>query len=103
MPDIDMDFVKQEEVKLLIMLFNNMGEQTLHKIITFGKLLAKGVIRDVARVLDMPYAKVDVMAKLIPDELGINLTSSYEKEPKIKELCDSDPQAASVWEYALAL
>ncbi|HAC71801.1 MAG TPA: DNA polymerase III subunit alpha, partial [Arcobacter skirrowii] len=60
-------------------------------------------IRDVARVLDMPYAKADAMAKLIPDELGINLSSSWEKEPKIKELCEADPQAARVWEYALAL
>ena len=51
----------------------------------------------------MPYSKADAMAKLIPDELGINLVDSYKKEPKIKELCDSDPQAQRVWTLALAL
>jgi DNA polymerase-3 subunit alpha len=73
------------------------------QIITFGKLLAKGVIRDVARVLDMPYSKADAMAKLIPDELGIDLKNSYEKEPKIQALLESDPLAKRTWEYALAL
>jgi DNA polymerase-3 subunit alpha len=103
MPDIDMDFCQSRRGEIIDYVVQQYGRANVAQIITFGKLLAKGVIRDVARVLDMPYAKADAMAKLIPDELGINLKDSYEKEPKIKELCDADPQAARVWEFALAL
>ena len=103
MPDIDMDFCQARRGEIIDYVVQQYGRANVAQIITFGKLLAKGVIRDVARVLDMPYARADAMAKLIPDELGINLTNSYEKEPKIKELCEADPQAARVWEYALAL
>ncbi len=103
MPDIDMDFCQARRQEILDYVVEKYGRVNVAQIITFGKLLAKGVIRDVARVLDMPYAKADAMAKLIPDELGIDLKKSYEKEPKIKELLESDPQAKRVWEYALAL
>jgi DNA polymerase-3 subunit alpha len=103
MPDIDMDFCQARRGEIIDYVVQQYGRANVAQIITFGKLLAKGVIRDVARVLDMPYSKADAMAKLIPDELGIDLQNSYEKEPKIKELCDADPQAARVWEYALAL
>jgi len=103
MPDIDMDFCQSRRGEILDYVVQNYGRTNVAQIITFGKLLAKGVIRDVARVLDMPYSKADAMAKLIPDELGIDLKNSYEKEPKIKELIESDPQAARVWEFALAL
>jgi DNA polymerase-3 subunit alpha len=103
MPDIDMDFCQARRQEVIDYVVEKYGRVNVAQIITFGKLLAKGVIRDVARVLDMPYAEADKMAKLIPDELGINLTDSWEKEPKIKELCDRDPKAKRVWEYALAL
>ncbi|MFT7823154.1 MAG: DNA polymerase III subunit alpha [Sulfurimonas sp.] len=103
MPDIDMDFCQARRQEILDYVIEKYGRVNVAQIITFGKLLAKGVIRDVARVLDMPYAKADAMAKLIPDELGIDLKSSYEKEPKIKELLENDPLAARTWEYALAL
>ncbi|HEO99615.1 MAG: DNA polymerase III subunit alpha [Campylobacterales bacterium] len=103
MPDIDMDFCQARRQEILDYVIEKYGRVNVAQIITFGKLLAKGVIRDVARVLDMPYAKADAMAKLIPDELGIDLKSSYEKEPKIKELLESDPLAARTWQYALAL
>ncbi len=103
MPDIDMDFCQARRQEILDYVVERYGRVNVAQIITFGKLLAKGVIRDVARVLDMPYSKADAMAKLIPDELGIDLKGSYEKEPKIKALLDSDPQAKRTWEYALAL
>jgi DNA polymerase-3 subunit alpha len=83
------------------------------QIITFGSLLAKGVIRDVARVLDMPLSQADIMAKLIPDELGITLNGktkggktedgAYQKEPKIRELIEGDASAMRVWEFAKKL
>jgi len=103
MPDIDMDFCQARRQEILDYVVEKYGRVNVAQIITFGKLLAKGVIRDVARVLDMPYSKADAMAKLIPDELGIDLKNSYEKEPKIAELLESDPQAKRTWEYALAL
>ncbi len=103
MPDIDMDFCQARRQEILDYVVEKYGRVNVAQIITFGKLLAKGVIRDVARVLDMPYARADAMAKLIPDELGIDLKGAYEKEPKIKELLKSDPQAKRTWEYALAL
>ncbi len=103
MPDIDMDFCQARRQEILDYVVEKYGRVNVAQIITFGKLLAKGVIRDVARVLDMPYSKADAMAKLIPDELGIDLKGAYEKEPKIKELLNSDPQAKRTWEYALAL
>ncbi len=103
MPDIDMDFCQARRQEILDYVVEKYGRVNVAQIITFGKLLAKGVIRDVARVLDMPYSKADAMAKLIPDELGIDLKGSFEKEPKIKELLESDPQAKRTWEYALAL
>jgi DNA polymerase-3 subunit alpha len=103
MPDIDMDFCQARRQEILDYVINKYGRYNVAQIITFGKLQAKGVIRDVARVLDMPYSQADAMAKLIPDELGINLTKSFEKEPKIKELTESNPLAKRVWNYALAL
>jgi DNA polymerase-3 subunit alpha len=103
MPDIDMDFCQSRRQEVIDYVVEKYGRANVAQIITFGKLLAKGVIRDVARVLDYPLPKADAFAKLIPDELGINLEKSYEKEPKIQELCDADPQAARVWEYSLAL
>ncbi len=103
MPDIDMDFCQSRRQEIIDYVVRKYGRYNVAQIITFGKLLAKGVIRDVARVLDMPYAKADAMAKLIPDELGINLEKAYEKEPKIAELIESDPQAARVWKFAKAL
>jgi DNA polymerase-3 subunit alpha len=103
MPDIDMDFCQSRRQEVIDYVVSKYGRSNVAQIITFGKLLAKGVIRDVARVLDMPYSQADAFAKLIPDELGITLSNAWEKEPKIKELCDTNPLAKRVWEYALAL
>ncbi|MEA3314227.1 MAG: DNA polymerase III subunit alpha [Campylobacterota bacterium] len=103
MPDIDMDFCQSRRQEVIDYVVEKYGRNNVAQIITFGKLLAKGVIRDVSRVLAYPLSKADAMAKLIPDELGINLTKSWDTEPKIKELCDMDPEAARVWEYSLAL
>ena len=103
MPDIDIDFCQKRRGETIDYVVNKYGRNNVAQVITFGKLLAKGVIRDVARVMAMPYAQADKMAKLIPDELGINLESAYEKEPKIKELINSDQAAKRVWEFALAL
>ena len=113
MPDIDMDFMQARRGEVIDYVVKKYGRNQVAQIITFGSLLAKGVIRDVARVLDMPLSKADKMAKLIPDELGITLNGkikngefkegAFQKEPKIKELIESDANAARVWEFAKKL
>ena len=103
MPDIDMDFCQSRRQEIIDYVIEQYGRYNVAQIITFGKMLAKGVIRDVGRVMGLSYAKADAMAKLIPDELGITLEEAYKKEPKIKALLESDPDAKKVWEFALAL
>lgn len=113
MPDIDMDFMQARRGEIIDYVVRKYGREQVAQIITFGSLLAKGVIRDVARVLDMPLSQADVMAKLIPDELGITLNGktkggktedgAYQKEPKIRELIEGDASAMRVWEFAKKL
>ncbi|MEA1893354.1 MAG: DNA polymerase III subunit alpha [Campylobacterota bacterium] len=113
MPDIDMDFMQARRGEVIDYVVEKYGRNQVAQIITFGSLLAKGVIRDVARVLDMPLSQADKMAKLIPDELGITLNGktkkgefvdgAFQKEPKISELIDGDANAARVWEFSKKL
>lgn len=113
MPDIDMDFMQARRGEIIEYVVQKYGRNQVAQIITFGSLLAKGVIRDVARVLDMPLSQADKMAKLIPDELGITLNGkkkkgefiegAFQKEPKLRELIETDPQAARVWEFSKKL
>ncbi len=113
MPDIDMDFMQARRGEVIDYVVQKYGRNQVAQIITFGSLLAKGVIRDVARVLDMPLSQADKMAKLVPDELGITLNGktkkgefidgAFQKEPKIQELVAGDANAARVWEFAKKL
>ncbi|MBU1990399.1 DNA polymerase III subunit alpha [bacterium] len=113
MPDIDMDFMQARRGEIIDYVVEKYGRNQVAQIITFGSLLAKGVIRDVARVLDMPLSQADKMAKLVPDELGITLNGkekkgefidgAFQKEPKLRELIETDPSAARVWEFAKKL
>ena len=113
MPDIDMDFMQARRGEIIDYVVRKYGREQVAQIITFGSLLAKGVIRDVARVLEMPLSQADMMAKLIPDELGITLNGktkggefkpgAFQKEPKIQELIENDAQAMRVWEFSKKL
>lgn len=115
MPDIDVDFCQSRRGEIIEYVSQKYGRFNVAQVITFGKLLAKGVIRDVARVLGMPYAEADKMAKLIPDELGITLNGkgkegeegfkpgAIQKEEKLRELIETDEKAAKVWKFALSL
>ncbi|MCR8696953.1 MULTISPECIES: DNA polymerase III subunit alpha [Campylobacter] len=114
MPDIDVDFCQNRRGEVIDYVIQKYGQYNVAQVATFGKLLAKGVIRDVARVMGMPYAEADAMAKLIPDELGIALQGytnkkgefepgAFEKEPKIGELIQNNELARSVWKYACEL
>ncbi len=103
MPDIDIDFCQARREEIIKYVVQKYGRFNVAQVITFGSLLAKGVLRDVSRVIGISYAEADKFAKLIPDELGINLTKSYEKEPKLKELIDTNPIYKKLWQYALEL
>ncbi|MRJ03266.1 MAG: DNA polymerase III subunit alpha [Epsilonproteobacteria bacterium] len=103
MPDIDIDFCQERRGEIIDYVIEKYGRYNVAQVITFGTLLAKGVIRDVARVLGLSYADGDKMAKLIPDKLGITLEEAYQLEPKIQELIESDPKFKRVWEFAKAL
>tara|TARA_Y100000780_G_scaffold226709_1_gene241245 strand:+ start:69792 stop:73454 length:3663 start_codon:yes stop_codon:yes gene_type:complete len=92
MPDFDVDFCQDRRPDVLDYVTKKYGEDKVGQIITFGKLQAKAVIRDVSRVFGLPYAETDALAKLIPDELGITLHKAIEMEPKLAELEERDPK-----------
>ncbi|WP_053942136.1 DNA polymerase III subunit alpha, partial [Helicobacter ailurogastricus] len=103
MPDIDTDFCQRRRGEMLDYMIAKYGKYNVAQVITFNKMLAKGVIRDVARVLDMPYKQADEMAKLIPNRLGITLQEAFELEPKIQALIERDQLAKQVWDFSLRL
>ncbi|EHK6250395.1 DNA polymerase III subunit alpha [Campylobacter upsaliensis] len=103
MPDIDVDFCRDRRDEVIDYVIDKYGSDKVAQVSTFNKLLAKGVIRDVARVLDISLQDVDEFIKLVPEELKITLDEAYEKEPKIKEFIEKHPKGKELWEYAKAL
>ena len=98
MPDIDIDFCFERRQEVIDYVVRKYGADRVAQIVTFGTLAARGVIRDVGRVMDLPYAFVDSISKMIPTELNITLEKAltmngelkalYEKDPQVKELID---------------
>ncbi|EAL52730.1 DNA polymerase III, alpha subunit [Campylobacter upsaliensis RM3195] len=103
MPDIDVDFCRDRRDEVINYVIDKYGSDKVAQVSTFNKLLAKGVIRDVARVLDISLQDVDEFIKLVPEELKITLDEAYEKEPKIKEFIEKHPKGKELWEYAKSL
>ncbi|WP_270969318.1 DNA polymerase III subunit alpha [Campylobacter upsaliensis] len=103
MPDIDVDFCRDRRDEVIDYVIDKYGSDKVAQVSTFNKLLAKGVIRDVARVLDISLQDVDEFIKLVPEESKITLDEAYEKEPKIKEFIEKHPKGKELWEYAKAL
>lgn len=103
MPDIDVDFCRNRRDEVIDYVIDKYGSDKVAQVSTFNKLLAKGVIRDVARVLDISLQDVDEFIKLVPEELKITLDEAYEKEPKIKEFIEKHPKGKELWEYAKSL
>ncbi|MBE0616691.1 MAG: DNA polymerase III subunit alpha, partial [Proteobacteria bacterium] len=103
LPDIDVDFCFENREKAIAYVTQKYGADRVAQITTFGKMLARAVIRDVGRVLDLPYAEVDRIAKLVPAELKITLKSALEKEPRLKDAMAQDPRVAELMEHALRL
>ena len=85
MPDIDVDFCFERRQEVIDYVVRKYGKDRVAQIVTFGTLAARGVIRDVGRVLDMPYAQVDVIAKMIPQELNITIDRALEMNPEFKK------------------
>jgi len=91
MPDIDIDFCYERRSEVIDYVINKYSKANVAQIITFGTMMAKGVVRDVGRVMGMPYADVDKIAKLIPNELNISLDQALKAEPELDKLYKSDP------------
>lgn len=90
MPDIDIDFCYERRNEVIDYVINKYSKDNVAQIITFGTMMAKGVVRDVGRVMGMPYPEVDKIAKLIPNELNITLDHALEVEPELDNLYKSD-------------
>ncbi len=101
MPDFDIDFCQEKRPRVIQYVTEKYGQDSVSQIITYGKLQARAALRDVGRVLGMSYADVDVIAKLIPDKLGITLSEALELEPRIKEQMEMNPQVHNMIEIAL--
>ncbi len=92
MPDIDVDFAPEGRQQVIDYVSRKYGADCVVQIVTFGTLAARGVIRDVGRVMDLPYAFVDNIAKMIPKELNITLKGAMEKNGELRKLYEEDEQ-----------
>ena len=92
MPDIDIDFCYNRRQEVIDYVDRKYGSDKVVQIVTFGTLAAKGVIRDVGRVMDLPYAFVDAIAKMIPAELNITIDKALEKNPELRKAYQEDEQ-----------
>lgn len=101
MPDMDIDFCVRKRDKVIEYVAEKYGN--VSQIITFGKMKARAVVRDVGRVLGMPYGDVDRIAKMIPTTLGITLEKALQVEPQLKDLAKRDPQVAKLLDIAKGL
>ncbi len=92
MPDIDVDFCFERRQEVIDYVVRKYGKDRVVQIVTFGTMAARGVLRDVGRALDMPYAQVDAVAKMIPTELGITIDKALKMNPELKSLYEQDEQ-----------
>ncbi len=92
MPDIDVDFCFERRQEVIDYVVEKYGKDQVVQIVTFGTLAAKGVVRDVGRVLDMPYAKCDAIAKMIPNDLGMTLDKALKNSPDLKKAYENDDE-----------
>ncbi|KFZ44289.1 DNA polymerase III subunit alpha [Smithella sp. D17] len=96
MPDIDIDFCQEGRDEIIRYVTEKYGQDKVSQIITFGKMQAKGVVRDVGRALDIPYSEADRIAKLIPNTLNITLNEAIKAEPRLAQEEKNNPQIAKL-------
>ncbi len=103
LPDIDIDFCMNRRPEVIDYVTGKYGREQVSQIITFGTMAARGVIRDTGRGMQMPYAEVDRLAKMIPAELGIKLDKALDQNKELKELVDADARVREVMDVARKL
>ena len=103
MPDIYVDFCYERRQEVIDYVTRKYGKDCVAQIVTFGTLAARGVIRDVGRVMDLPYAYVDSIAKMIPQELGITIDKALQMNPELRKLYESDETVTHLIDMAKRL
>jgi DNA polymerase-3 subunit alpha len=103
MPDVDVDFCMEGRDEVIRYVSEKYGKENVAQIITFGKMQAKAVVRDVGRVLGIPYAEVDRIAKLIPNKLDITLDQAVQQEEGLRDAIVKDTRIANLFEIAKSL
>ncbi len=103
MPDIDIDFCYERRQEVIDYVVGKYGKDRVVQIVTFGTMAARAVIRDVGRALDLGYAQVDMVAKMIPTELGITIEKALKSNPELKQLYDNDEQIKYLIDMSLRL
>lgn len=103
MPDIDIDFCFERRQEVIDYVVEKYGKEQVVQIVTFGTLAAKGVVRDVGRVLDMPYARCDAIAKMIPGDLGMTLDKALKQSPDLRQAYQDDDEVRYLIDMAKRL
>ena len=103
MPDFDVDFSDTKRQEVIDYVSEKYGHDHVSQIITFGTMAAKMVIRDVARVLDVPYSEADSLAKMIPNELHITIKKALEQNKELRDRYESDETVKKVLDVAMGL
>ncbi len=103
MPDIDIDFDPERRGEVINYVVEKYGKECVTQIVTFGTMKAKGVVRDVARVLDMPYAFGDAISKSIPNELDITIEKALEMNPELKSRYEMEEDVKKVIDISMRL
>ena len=103
MPDIDVDFCYERRQEVIDYVVEKYGKDQVVQIVTFGTLAAKGVVRDVGRVLDMPYARCDIIAKMIPGDLGMTLEKALRQSPDLRNAYEGDPEVKYLIDMSMRL
>jgi len=103
MPDIDIDFCIERREEVINYVKEKYGHDCVCQIITFGTMMAKGVIKDVARALGFPFQDANAITDLIPEQLKITLEEAIAQEPKLKELIDSNPKVKDLFDVCFKL
>ena len=103
MPDFDVDFCYEHRQDVIDYVSEKYGHDHVSQIITFGTMAAKMVIRDVARVLDVPYLEADNLAKMIPNEIHITIKKALEQNKELRDLYETDEKTKNILDIAMGL
>ncbi len=103
MPDIDIDFADRGRDRIIEYVVKKYGEHNVSQIITFGTMAARGVVRDVGRVLGMPYSEVDKIAKMVPFAVDMTLEKAMSLNPDLKDLYDKDVRVKKLLDLSMTL